>query len=300
MRRKGLLAAALALVLSVGSFAHVGPIQAEAAENLIVNGNFEDADNLEVWNGGGHNGGAVVTAEVSDTPIGDEGIMTYGKITGRTSNWEAFSYDISDFVEAGEVYSYTFYVMLDAEDYKDAPASQRTVELSPHIRYGVTERYSEGASGTVTQVLEPGVWTKFSGTFSYDWVGELELIALRFLEQGENYGSGPGVKGTYYLTGVQFSVQEKETKKVEKDIVNLDDAVNEKLGTEDFIVGGSIEHFMLNDLENMGLVTKHFNAITLGNELKPDSLMQNWSPKFTTTVFNGKEMKVPELSFTLL
>jgi len=190
--------------------------------------------------------------------------------------------------------------MLDPEDYKDAPASQRTVELSTHIKYGVTERYSEGASGQVSQVLEPGVWTKFSGTFSYEWVGEMEQIVFRFLEQGENYGSGPGVKGTYYLTGVQFGVRGKETKKVEKDIVDLRTAVNNTLGTEDFIVGASIEHTQTNDIETMGLVTKHFNAITLGNELKPDAIFgyNNWKPKLTTTVFNGEEMTVPEMDFS--
>ena len=127
MRKKGLMAAVLALVLSVGSFSHVGTIQAEAAENLIVNGNFEDANNLEVWNGGGHNGGAVVTAEVSDTPIGDEGYTTYGKITGRTSNWDCFAYDVTDVVESGELYKFSFYMMLDPEDYKDASEDMRTV-----------------------------------------------------------------------------------------------------------------------------------------------------------------------------
>jgi len=216
MRRKGLIAAALALVLSLGSFAHVGTVPAEAAENLIVNGNFEDADNLEIWNGGGHRGGAVITAEVSDTPIGEEGYTTYGKITGRTSNWETFAYDVTDLVEVGEIYEYTFYVMLDPEDYKDAPASQRTVELSTHIKYGVTERYSEGASGQVSQVLEPGVWTKFSGTFSYEWVGEMEQIVFRFLEQGENYGSGPGVKELTILPEYSLAYGVRKPRRLKK------------------------------------------------------------------------------------
>lgn len=297
MRKKGLMAAVLALVLSVGSFAHVGTIQAEAAENLIVNGNFEDANNLEVWNGGGHNGGAVVTAEVSDTPIGDEGYTTYGKITGRTSNWDCFAYDVTDVVESGELYKFSFYMMLDPEDYKDASADMRTVEVSPHLIDGLTETYSAGVGGTYKLVLEPGVWTKLEGSFSNTWT-DLDQLVLRFLEQGTNYGSGPGVQGTYYITGVNFYVQDKATKKVEKDIVDLEKAVNEKLGTEDFIVGGSIQHFELADVETMGLVTKHFNGLTLGNELKPESLMNNWNPKFTTTVFNGKEMKVPQLTFT--
>ena len=74
---RGFIAAALAVVLCFG-FVPGKTVETQAAENLIVNGNFDDPNNLEVWNGGNHNGGATVTAEVSDTPIGPDKIMTYG------------------------------------------------------------------------------------------------------------------------------------------------------------------------------------------------------------------------------
>ena len=80
-----LAAAVLAVALCLG-FVPGKPVETQAAENLIVNGNFDDPNNLEIWNGNGHNGGATVTCEVSDTPIGPNKIMTYGKITNRDSN----------------------------------------------------------------------------------------------------------------------------------------------------------------------------------------------------------------------
>lgn len=297
---RGFIAAALTLVMCLG-YVPGQTMQAEAAENLIVNGNFADADNLEVWNGGGHRGNATITAEVSDTPIGDEKIMTYGKITGRTSNYQCFAFDVTDKVEKNQIYEYSFYVMLDATDYANAPEEQRSVEISPHIKADGADSYSSGVAGTVKQTLEPGVWTKFVGTFSPAWNGNLELVALRFLEQGTQYGSGPGVKGTYYITGVTLTAQDKEPELIETGIVNLKNAVNKKLGADgDFMVGTAIVNEELGDVEIMGLVTKHFNALTLGNELKPDAIFnyESRSPKTETVVFNGEELLVPKMDFS--
>ena len=104
-------AAVLAVALCLG-FVPGKPIETRAAENLIVNGNFDNPDNMEIWNGNGHNGGATVTCEVSDTPIGPDKIMTYGKITNRDSNYNCFSYDITGLVadgtiEDGGIYKYS-------------------------------------------------------------------------------------------------------------------------------------------------------------------------------------------------
>ncbi len=295
---KGFIAAALAVVLCLG-MTGVQPVKVQAAENLIVNGNFNDADNLEVWNGGGHRGDAVITAETSTDPIGDEKIMTYGKITGRGSNYQCFAIDVTDKVERNQIYEFSFYAMLDPVDYAGAPAEQRTVEISPHLRVNGSDKYSEGVAGTTSQVLEPGVWTKFVGTFTPTWNGEMEHVVLRFLEQGSNYGGGPGVKGTYYITGVQLAAQDKEPELIQTNIVSLDKAVNKKLGADgEFIVGTSITNGDLGDVETMGLVTKHFNGVTLGNELKPDAIFGYIKPKMETVTFNGEELLVPVMDFT--
>ena len=299
-RIRGVMAAVLAFVMCLG-YVPAQTVEVQAAENLIVNGNFDDPDNLEVWNGGGHNGGATVTAEVSDTPIGPNKIMTYGKITNRTSNYNAFAYDVAGLVEEGVMYNFSFWIMLDAQDYKDAPEAQRTVEISPHIKVNGKDDYSQGVNGTVRQVLEPGVWTQLTGTFSSSWSDGLEVLALRFLEQGENWGSGPGVQGTYYLTGVELYVPDKSPELIQKGIVDLKNVVNKKLGEDgDFIVGAAITADDLGDIEAMGLVKKHFNAVTIGNELKPDAMFgyAAANPKTETVIFNGEELLVPVLDYS--
>ena len=97
MKKSRVMALVLATALCLGCMAgYTKPAKADS-ENLIVNGNFDDPDNLEVWNE--HQSGATITAETSDTPIGDTKIKTYGKITNRTSNYQSFAQDVLGKIE---------------------------------------------------------------------------------------------------------------------------------------------------------------------------------------------------------
>ena len=49
------------------------------------------------------------------------------------------------------------------------------------------------------------------------------------------------------------------------------------------------------------LLNKHFNAITIGNELKPDALFGYSNAQHTaleTITFNGQELVVPTLNYS--
>ncbi len=265
-------------------------------DNLIKNPNFEDADNLDVW--GAEQGSAVITAETSaDAVIG--GFKTYGKITGRDSNYNCFAQDITAAVTKNKEYQYTFYVMLDADDYKDQPDEMRTVQMAPFITADGATNYSCNLTGDKQKVLEPGVWTKFTGTFTPSWTGELEKVVIRILEQGTEYGSGPGVKGTYYATGVDLREMIMPDKEIQTDVPDLKDAVTKEMGS-DFIMGVSILNSELSDDLLMQLVTKHFNAVTLGNELKPDAMFgySKTCPGTETASINGQEIQVPRLDYS--
>lgn len=292
-----ILGSLMAATMLIGGIQYTAVPAKAAAENLIQNPDFTEGSDLSVWNVA--QGGAVITAENGEEAIYDS-VTSFGKITGRSSNYECFAQDVTAVVENNEVYDYSFYVMLDEEDYAGASAEMRTVEISPFITVGGSTTYSQGVSGTVSQVLEPGVWTKFSGTYSPAWSGELEQAAIRILEQGTNYGQGDGVMGTYYVTGVKLTAQGEQGLLIDNSAVNFCDAVCEQMG-EDFIVGTSICNSDLSDANEMALVTKHFNAITLGNELKPDAMFgysNNKCPGTETVTLNGEELEVPKLDYS--
>ena len=257
-----------AALLAIGMLFAVGGINmgccmaAQNGPNLIKCPDFTQEDDLSVWYR--DRGGATITAQSGTEAIyGD--VTTYGRITDRSSNYECFSQDVTGLVEKNKDYVYSFYVMLDAEDYADAPEQQRCVEISPYITADGTTIYSQGCSGVVNQVLEPGVWTHFTGVYTPSWSGNLEEIVIRILEQGTNYGQGEGVMGTYYMTGMELREQGVKETIIQMDVPRLREAVPQELG-EDFAIGTSI--------------------------------VNNKCPGTETVTLNGKELIVPKLDYS--
>ena len=288
---------AMGMLFAVGGINMGCCMAAQDGPNLIKCPDFTQEDDLSVWYR--DRGGATITAQSGTEAIyGD--VTTYGKITDRNSNYECFSQDVTGLVEKDKDYVYSFYVMLDAEDYADAPEQQRCVEISPYITADGTTIYSQGCSGVVNQVLEPGVWTHFTGVYTPSWSGNLEEIVIRILEQGTNYGQGEGVMGTYYMTGMELREQGVKETIIQMDVPRLREAVPQELG-EDFAIGTSIVNSDLKDVDTMALVTRHFNTVTLGNELKPDAMFgysNNKCPGTETVTLNGKELIVPKLDYS--
>ncbi len=94
-------------------------------------------------------------------------------------------------------------------------------------------------------------------------------------------------------------VNEDATKvKEEIKVPILSDSIMNTLGCR---VGCAVTSAEADDEKVWEIVTTHFNAITLGNELKPDCLF-NYSndscPGTETVTFNGEELLVPKMNFS--
>ena len=270
---------------------------AAEGENLLLNGNFAE-DDVSMWKAE-LEGGAKITTATSDTPIFDD-VTTYGVISDRERPYDCFGYDVTDIVENGQTYAYCFFVKL-SEDYEGAPATQRQVDFAPYITSGGSTSYlgsySADISGSSSQQLTPGEWTKFEGTFKVSAAGNIDKCVLRFLEQGEDYGEGDCVKGTYYLTGATFINLNLAQKTIEQGIPNLKDTLTADFG-DDMICGTSLSGSEINDRVLMDLVKKHFNSVTLGNELKPDSHLGNAIRGTETATIDGQTITVPVLDYS--
>ncbi len=289
------------MVLSAAMLCVVGGLfsaQVSAAgANVIQNGDFADGD-VSAWTVA--SGAAAIETAVADSPIYGE-VKTYGVIKNRTASYECFAQDITASVQNGKEYAYEFYCML-SDDYAGAPADQRVVEFAPYVTVNGTTTYlgswSGEITGTASQSLTPGEWTKYSGTFTVDFGDGLEQVVIRLLEQGTNYGAGNCVKGEYYVTGVSLKEVVKEAMVLE-DVVPVKDAITAAMG-EDIIVGGAATTFELRDKGVEAILRKHFNAVTLGNEMKPDAMFgySGTCPKPQEITFNGKKVIVPTLDYS--
>lgn len=267
-------------------------------ENIIKDGDFKNAEAAASWNASV--GESNITVGTEENVIGDSGLKTYGVINrdpATATPGDCFSQDITKAVELGEEYQYSFWAKL-SDVYKDAPEEQRNVDFAPFYVSGgeatYLGSYSTGVlSGEVTKTLTAGEWTKFSGTFNVPKTAD--QIVIRIIEQGTDYGQGKCVKGAYCVTGVSMKKITKPKPEIEKDIPDWKTSVTESLGN-DSIAGTAIMSSEISDDTLMELVEKHFNAVTLGNELKPDALFNyqiGQSVDYTTITFQKKELKVP-------
>ena len=267
-------------------------------DNIIKDGAFASDEAADLWNASA--GKSTITVGTEENEIGDSGLKTYGVINrnpATATTGDCFSQDITNAVERGKEYQYSFWAKL-SDDYKDAPEEQRNVDFAPFYVVGgdttYLGSYSTGVlSGEITKTLTAGEWTKFSGTFNVPKTAD--KIVIRIIEQGTNYGQGECVKGAYCVTGVSMKKITQPKPEIEKDIPDWKTSVTESLGTGS-IAGTAIMSSEITDDTLMELVEKHFNAVTFGNELKPDALFNyqlDSSIKTEKINFNGSELEVP-------
>lgn len=269
--------------------------------NIIKNPLFADGD--AEWTV--QAGDSTIRGAVSETPIVDD-VTSYGIIERdpeTSSSYDSFAQDITASVRPGYEYQFEFYAML-SDEYKDAPADQRMVEFAPYITIGGNTSYlgtySSEISGNSSQSLTPGEWTKYSGIFKIPTGEQPEQVVIRIIEQGTNYGQGDCVKGDYCLAA--FSMIELVKQGIETNLPNLKDYVASENGLgSDAIVGAAATYGEITDDAVYQLVTKHFNALTIGNELKPDATFgysNDRCPGTVTMELNGKSVEMPKMDFS--
>ena len=122
-KKAGRLAAGLLAVLLMCGTVNFSALEVQAesyGENVILNPDFKDSD-LSMWSAG--QGNATITAVDDGSEIYNE-VTTYGMISNRTSPYECIAQDITNLVENGKDYEFSFFAKL-SEAYEGAPADQR-------------------------------------------------------------------------------------------------------------------------------------------------------------------------------
>lgn len=264
-------------------------------DNIIDNGDFSKQD-FSSWSAS--LGGAKIAAESVEDGA-DIGVTTCGAITrskDSSKSYECFAQDITDKVSKGEEYEFSFWAKLSDDYNKKLKDSQKTVQFQPYYVNGNDEEVYDTTgliSGTSAQVLEVGKWTKFEGTYKIP--SGAKKVVIRILEQGDWQDKNSCIMGKYYVANVSMKKITKPKPEIEKDISDWKESVTKSLG-KGSIAGTAIMSSEIKDDTLMELVEKHFNAVTFGNELKPDALFNykiGQSVDCKTITFQGEELKVP-------
>lgn len=264
-------------------------------ENIIDNGDFSNQD-FSSWSAS--LGGAKITAESVEDGA-DIGVTTCGAIkrsNDPSKSYECFAQDITEKVKEGEEYEFSFWAKLSDDYNKELKDSQKTVQFQPYYVDGNDKEVYDTTgliSGTSAQVLEVGKWTKFEGTYKIP--SGAKKVVIRILEQGDWQKPGSCIMGKYYVANVSMKKITKPKPEIQKDIPDWKASVTESLG-KGSIAGTAIMSSEIKDDTLMELVEKHFNAVTFGNELKPDALFNyqiGQSVECKPITFKGETLKVP-------
>jgi len=267
------------------------------SDSIVINGDFADED-MSDWSAALWGDGVTITRYTADEPIFDD-TSTCAVYSRRTSPYQCFAQDITGRVEQDATYTFSFWARL-SDDYEGAPEDQRVVQFAPYtVDHEGKEDYNPRLEGNYAQVLEPGVWTYFEGTYKVTNDNPISRVVIRILEQGTEYGQGDCVMGSYDVTGVRMAEYTPELPSIDEDVPSLRDVAAETFG-DDFIMGTAVTAGEMEDPGIEMLVNKHFNAVTIGNELKPDALFGYSNDAHTplqTVTFNGEELEVPTLNY---
>ncbi|SET05389.1 endo-1,4-beta-xylanase [[Clostridium] polysaccharolyticum] len=232
---------AMAAIMAVTGFQVVPPQQAKAdtAKGTVVASFDFEGEDTQGWGPRGDES-AAITADVSHT--GKQAV----KITDRTESWNGITCNCTDLLEDGESYTIEAYVMYD----DNKVGYQQSMMLSVQTTIDGKDSYNN----LTTANVYCGSWVKVEGNFTY--VAGTDLVNF-YIEGGTH---------DFYIDDV--TITRNPAAEIEENIPSLKDVFapyNCKVGT-------AVVMNEFNSSEKK-IIKKHFNSLTIGNEMKPDSVL---------------------------
>lgn len=225
-------------------------IRGEKAE-IKLDDKFEsdfESGTTQSWNGRGSATAAISTKYAHS---GSNSLF----VSGRTQLWNGATRSVSDIMEAGGYYNVGTYVLYDGEQYSD------TQKFSINLQYDLNGK--ENYYTIATETANKGEWKYVGSEFT---VPQGATNFYVYVQTG--YTSAPKEQDMMDFYMDDAIGEHLPDPAIQADIPALQDAYQKyfKLGCA---CAGS--EFAQNATKE--LIKKHYNSLTLGNELKPDSVL---------------------------
>lgn len=208
---------------------------------------FEDGT-TQSWNG---RGSATVERSTKYAHSGTTSLY----VSGRTQLWNGATRSASDIMEAGGYYKVGTYVLYDGASYSD------TQKFSINLQYDLNGR--ENYYTIATETAAKGEWQYVGSEFT---VPEGATNFYIYVQTG--YTSAPKEQDLMDFYMDDASGEHLPDPTIQEDITSLKDAY-----ADYFKIGCACAGSEFAQGATKALIQKHYNSLTLGNELKPDSVL---------------------------
>lgn len=211
------------------------------------NNNFDDGT-TQGWIGRG-----AATAEVTNQESHSGDYSLY--ISGRTQLWNGATINKSDMLESGGYYSLGCYVMYNEDKWSD---QQR---FSINLQYDMDGKENYYTIATVT--ANKGEWTYVGSELT---IPEGAVNCSVYIQTG--YVSTPAEQDL-----MNFYVDDCTGKRLPDPAIQDNIASLKDVYSDYFKLGCASTESELTQQAAKDLINKHYNSLTLGNELKPESIL---------------------------
>ena len=207
-----------------------------------------DNNSTQKWNGRG-------SAEIElSTKYAHSGTTSL-YVSGRTQLWNGATRSASDIMEAGGYYKVGTYVLYDGDQYTD------TQKFSINLQYDLNGK--ENYYTIATETANKGEWKYVGSEFT---VPEGATNFYIYVQTG--YTSAPKEQDLMNFYMDDAAGEHLPDPAIQDDIASLKDAYSDYFKIGCACAGSEFAQGATKDL-----IKKHYNSLTLGNELKPDSVL---------------------------
>ena len=246
MKKQIILATLTSLVLIISTTILINIPTSEAASALIYD-DFEDGLNGWVLRGEDE----IVALSTEEAHSGSQSI----KVSNRTETWNGPMCDKTEELTLGVTYDFSVYVKFVGNSYSNS----HNFSLQLQYNDGVDDQYRN----IMTSSVSKGQWTLLEGEYTVP----TDASDVHLYVETE-YNTSPSAQDLMDFYIDDFTATPADLPEVEQDIPSLKDVFEGY-----FYVGGSATASEIGPAPAKDLVSKHYNCLTFGNELKPDAVL---------------------------
>ena len=233
---------------------------------------FEDGTKMQ-WQGRGSN----TTVEVTDKAAHSG---TYSLYTdGRQQLWNGVTCNKTLNLTAGGYYSFGCWVMYDGENWTD------TQKFSINLQYDLDGK--ENYYTIYTETANKGEWTYVSTECTIPEGASNFYVYVQTAYKPDSAVTEQDLMG-FYLDDV--SAVRLPDPAIQEDIASLKDVY-----ADEFKIGCAVAGSEFSQGATKDLILKHYNSVTIGNELKPESVLDQ-SATLAYMNDNGGDQTNPQIS----